>query len=322
MLDHKADSGSSTIREQAAYWLTRLNSGECTEEDRLRLDDWLGQDERHRAEFDRARSLWRRLGQFRAEDIPQMAAARGRAAFPGSLLAASVAVFGVVGLLAILWLAGGGESRTIYQTAKGEQLNVTLADGSDMRINTDTTLGVAYTERSRTIHLDRGEALFTVEPGDDRPFEVIAADGQIRDLGTRFSVHREGDRVSVVVLEGTVTVKTRQASFRRPVRVGERMSYDVSGNISAIEKVDAEAMTAWTRGRLVFDGVTLTEMAGQIARYHDVRIVIDDHRVSQLRVSGTFRTDDLDTMINTLQIILPVRVERPGPGYIRLVGDS
>lgn len=324
MPDRETDPGSPAIRDQAAWWLARLNSGECDPEDMSRLNDWLGRDGRHRAEFERARALWNRIGQFPPEAIPQMAAARSRVApaSPKALIAASVAVFGIVGLIAALWLGGGGDSRTVYQTVKGEQLSVTLADGSGVQLNTDTAISVAYSKRSRTIHLDRGEALFTVEGGDDRPFEVLAATGEIRDLGTRFNVYREEDRVSVVVLEGAVTVKTNRTAFRHPVKAGERITYVAGSEVSAVEKVDANAAAAWARGRLVLDGVTLVEMARQIARYHDVTVVADDPQVSQLRISGTFRTDDLDAMIDTLRRILPVQVDRSQPGLIRLSASN
>ena len=319
MPDRETDPGTPAIRDQAAWWLARLGSGECTHEDRRRLDEWLAEDERHRTEFERARVLWDRIGRFPAEAIPQMAAARSHGAFLRRFpVAASLAALCVVALFANLWLAGPDDARIVYQTAKGERLSVTLADGSGVQLNTDTLLGVAYSERSRTIHLDRGEALFTVAPGDGRPFEVMAAGGEIRDLGTRFSVHREGDSVSVVVLEGAVTVKTREAAFRYPLTAGEGVRYGSAGRLSAVEKVDADAATAWSRGRIVFESVTLAEMARQVARYHDVRIIVDDPALNQLRISGTFRTDDLDGLLDTLETILPVKAESAGAGLIRL----
>lgn len=318
MSDRASEPAPPAIRNQAVWWLTRLNSGECTPEDRRRLQAWLDQDERHRSEFERARALWDGIGIFPAEAIPHMAAARKRVAWPNRLsVAASLA--GLCIVLAALWLSVPGDpAAVVYQTAKGERLSVALADGSAIELNTETRLSVAYTPGSRTIRLDRGEALFTVAPGDGRPFDVIAGEGEIRDLGTRFSVHRDGHAVAVVVVEGAVTIKTRHAAFRRPLTAGEAMRYGAAGALSGVERVDADAATAWSRGRLVFDDVTLVEVARQIARYHDVRIVIDDPFVRQLRVSGTFRSDDIDGLMDTLQTLLPITAEHAGPGLILL----
>lgn len=320
MLDRETDSEPQAIREQAAQWLARLDSGECTRDDRRRLEAWLAQDEERRVEFERVRALWDRLGRLPPESIPQLAAARARAPhspFP-LRIAASLAVFGIACLMAVLWLGGAGDAPIVYEAAKGERLEVTLPDGSDLQLNTDSAVSIAYTRRSRTIHLERGEALFTVKAGDGRPFDVLAAGGEIRDLGTSFSVHRESERVVVVVVEGAVTVRTRDSGFRLPLSAGERVTYDSAGRISTTEKIDAAASTAWSRGRLVFDGVTMAEVARQVARYHDVRLVIDDPALSQLRVSGTFRTDDLDSLIETLEILLPLTAETTAPGVIRL----
>lgn len=319
MPDRENDSPAPTIRDQAARWVTRLHSGDWTDEDRRRLDAWIAQDARHRAEFDRVRLAWERLGRFPAAAIPQMQAARGRETRTRILsIAASLAALFVTGVLAALWYSAGQDERTRYSTARGEQLSVTLADGSLVQLNTDTLLGVDYDGRMRSIHLEKGEALFTVAPGDERPFQVIAAGGEIRDLGTRFSVRREFDEVAVVVLEGAVTVKTSQSTFRRPVGVGERIGFGPSGRLSPVERVDAEAATAWTNGRIVFDNVTLAEMARQVARYHDVRIVVEDPASRDLRVSGTFRTDDLAGLIETLEAILPLKAERASAGLILL----
>lgn len=316
--DRENDSPTPTIRDQAARWVTRLHSGDWRDEDQRRLDAWIAQDERHRTEFNRVLLAWEQLGGFPAEAIPQMRAARSPARTRILPIAASVAALCITGVLAVQWFSTGQDKGTLYSTARGEQLSVTLADGSVVQLNTDTVLSADYDRRMRSIHLERGEALFTVAPGDERPFQVTAAGGEIRDLGTRFSVLREFDEVAVVVLEGTVTVKTGQSTFRRPVGVGEQIGFGPSGRLSPIERVDAEAATAWTKGRIVFDNVTLVEMARQVARYHDVQIVVEDPASRDLRVSGTFKTDDLTGLIETLEAILSLKAERPSANLILL----
>lgn len=323
MPDREIDSPMPTVRNQAAHWVTSLNSGEWTDEDQRRLDVWIAQDARHRFEFERARIAWERIGRFPAGAIPQMKAARcSKAPLRMLPIAASFAVLFIAGIVAALWFSAGQDKAVLYSTARGEQLSVALADGSTMQLNTDTVVMVEYGWRMRTIRLERGEALFTVAPGDERPFQVMAAGGEIRDLGTRFSVSRSSDEVAVLVLEGAVTVKTAQSAFRQPLGAGERIGFGPSGRLLPVERVDAEAVTAWTRGRMVFDNVTLIEMARQVARYHDVRIVVDDPASASLRVSGTFKTNDLDGLIDTLETILPLKADRSIAGLIRLYPRS
>ncbi len=62
------------------------------------------------------------------------------------------------------------------------------------------------TSTVRTVTLDGGEAYFEVVHDARHPFVVLAGNRRITDLGTKFSVSREGDHVQVVVKEGRVRV--------------------------------------------------------------------------------------------------------------------
>ncbi|MGH8534414.1 MAG: FecR family protein [Gammaproteobacteria bacterium] len=76
-----------------------------------------------------------------------------------------------------------------YHTATGEQTLVRLADGSTALLNTDTALSLGGDLETRRLRLHHGQALFTVAPDPARPFEVEAAGGRIRALGTVFEVY-------------------------------------------------------------------------------------------------------------------------------------
>lgn len=58
--------GSAEVLEaEAANWLIRSESVGFTARDRVRLDDWLGSNPRHRATFVRLQTAWGRTEQFR-----------------------------------------------------------------------------------------------------------------------------------------------------------------------------------------------------------------------------------------------------------------
>ena len=56
------------------------------------------------------------------------------------------------------------------------------------------------------IELASGEAYFDVVHDASRPFTVYAGNRRITDIGTKFSVFRNGDDVRVTVREGRVRV--------------------------------------------------------------------------------------------------------------------
>src|SRR5690606_4745410 len=96
-----------------------------------------------------------------------------------------------------------------FTTAAREQGNVTLADGSKVRIDVSTSLAVQITHEERSIELKQGRALFEVAGDPLRPFSVQVGAGRIVALGTRFQVQREGERVVVTLAEGAVLVRSQ-----------------------------------------------------------------------------------------------------------------
>src|SRR5690606_29474815 len=101
------------------------------------------------------------------EDVPA-SPRRGlplRAALAASLLLAVAA-----GFIAYQWT----DKQDTYRTAIGDIKSLRLADGSQVTLNTDSTLHVAITAAERRIELDHGEAFFDVAQDPARPFVVRA----------------------------------------------------------------------------------------------------------------------------------------------------
>jgi transmembrane sensor len=296
--------------------VTRLHSGEYTEGERRAFDAWLAAHESHRQEFDMARRFWNAAGNAEVAGFPEVDAAR--AYRPSRAAPHAVAVAATVALVAIAagsWLLGERTGGETYRTAKGESKTIALADGSRILMNTDTELVVNVTSRVRTLTLHHGEALFTVaHNADPRPLEVHARGGRVRDLGTEFAVDARADAAVVTVLEGLVEVSTNGETRPRWLAAGERVVYRDGGDVSEVERVDAHAATAWREGRWVFKGVALDEIAEQISRYHDVDLQVGDAELARLKLSGTFKINDLDGLLAAIEATLPVKAVTVGGG--------
>jgi len=182
---------------------------------------------------------------------------------------------------------------------------VPLADGSVVNLNTDSRIRVQYTAVRRSIHLDRGEALFDVAKDAARPFVVSAGDMQVRAVGTSFSVLRLADTpVQITVREGVVEVDRDHSGAREvaPVRLTANMRAEAplgSGLASpapiravAVAPVEIERAVAWREGRIAFEGETLAEAVKDFQRYSDTRIVIDDPSIAKEEVTGLFQAND------------------------------
>ncbi|MFA5017345.1 MAG: FecR family protein [Methylobacter sp.] len=309
------DTSSGSVHEQATFWVTRLHSGDCTDQERRDFEVWLEQSEVHRVAHREVEAFWNGLSRIEPLAAPQLAVARAylretrqsRRALSKKRLAGILSVALITGFspLGWLWL-----STDIYRTAKGESAGIQLSDGSRIDLNTDTELSIQYTWTARSVKLERGEALFSVVHNPEKPFEVIAAGGRVQDIGTRFNIYRQADRVSVTVLEGEVSVAAKQNATAQNLIPGQQISYDSTGQTSAISYADMTIATAWQKGQLVFKGQPLNRVLEQLARYHDASLQVPDSRLQSLKVSGVFPTDNLSLALNTIAGALPIKVSQ------------
>jgi transmembrane sensor len=196
---------------------------------------------------------------------------------------------------------------------------VTLADGSQLALNTNTLLAVNFTPRRRDIYLRRGEAHFDVVHNPARPFFVHVADAVVRDVGTQFEVRLHTDRdIDVLVNEGQVEVRG-SAAWVRALSAGEQLS--IAGPALKVMSVTPRQVAndlAWRQGALVFDGEPLSQALAEVGRYTQAHIVLDGAKVGSMPISGRFRTDDVAGFFRALQAALPVRVSRPQPGLVEI----
>lgn len=247
---------------------------------------------------------------FRRDE--QRRLARRSAAKAGATTAA------VAALAAGLWIADPAYRSDSFTTAVGETGTRALADGSTVTLNTGSTLQVQWRLRSRRLRLERGEAMFRVAHGA-RDFIVHAKGTTIRDIGTSFNVRleetQENQSVTVTVLEGAVEV--RAGADRAVLTTGQTAAAGPAG-LETPRATDPAPLTAWQRGKLVFDGMPLDRAVAEMRRYHAAPIVLDlpDARASVLRLSGEFDHRRIDALLDLLPAILPVRVRRLPDGRV------
>ncbi len=310
------------IDNEAAIWTWRLDSGELSAAERGELETWLRADARHRRTFDELSRTWNLLDRLseRVRDekvIPFAPAQRRRTFVRKTYWEAAAAAVLVVAIGASLWMMRRPGAQ-IVSTAVGQQRHVTLADGSQLTLNTNTLLAVKLTSQRRDIYLRRGEAHFDVVHDASRPFFVHAGDTVIRDVGTQFEVRLRSDRdIDILVNEGQVEVQGPAATAGQALRAGEQLQ--IAGPHLQVMPVSPQQVAddlAWREGALVFQGEPLSQALVEVGRYTRERIVLTGPVVGSLHISGRFRTDDVAGFFKALQAALPVRVSQPEPGLV------
>lgn len=314
-----SENGQESIEAEAAKWVIWLGGEHQEEADQRALARWLSCDPRHQEAFDFARRTWDDLGELqqivplkgrkpqfehRAAAIP-VCPPRSRArVWPGVALAAGL-VFAVG--MSFFWFGNPLLSLAAdYRTAPGQQLTVTLADGTVADLGSGSALAVHFDGNERRVELLSGMAYFTAAPkagAETRPFIVESGIGRARALGTQFAVDRMGEAVEVTVAEHQVDVSVAGPSNPDQHAVlspGQAVRYSAETGLGVVEEKDLDQAIAWRRGKLIFNDVPLSRVIAELNRYRRGRIVISRVSLARLKVSGIFDTRDLGSALDRI----------------------
>lgn len=323
-------------RGSAAGWFVRLRSGPVTARMDAKFRRWLAADLANEPAYERQELAWEVAAELAddaeicalVEEAQQARAPRARS-LPRqtwSWSAAAVALIGIA-VAAAFFLDWPATDET-YVAGIGEQRTVVLPDQSRMILNTDTRVRITYGRKRRLIELDRGEATFSVTHDTSRPFEVRAAKGLARALGTRFNVMSSAQGATVSVLSGRVEVIAPapptggSAAPETILTTGQEVSYDGAG-MSRVQKAHAARILAWNTGRIAFEDVDLAHALLEFNRYTTTPIVLEDRALGALRISGVFRIDEREAFLNALNTAFGIRAERTANGVeLRAAGPQ
>jgi transmembrane sensor len=267
---------ASDIETKAANWLQRRHVWTWSAEDQKRLEAWLAENIAHRVAYVRLEAAW-----GRAETLAHMRPVSRRTPKPGTRLIFFRSVAAT--LLAATLVAGAAyvlspvAREQTFATAVGGRETVILADESRIELNTDTVVRADMGLARRFIFLDKGEAYFQINHDAEHPFVVKAGAYRVTDLGTKFVVRRDGDRIEVTLVEGSARVDAPEGSGRRSVTLLPGEIAIAIGNDLTLSKRLPQSLAnelGWRRGMLIFKHTTLAEAADAFNRYNRRKLSI------------------------------------------------
>jgi transmembrane sensor len=301
-------------KAEAAAWVVRLHADDRSSADEDAFRTWIASKPENARAFEAVTTVWDLTEGLRpASNLFRPPAVRRRTILAGL---GTVAVAGAG--FAVWQEAYAG----VYETAVGEQKHITLSDGSKAFLDTDTRIRERFSNQVRTVELDRGRANFQIKPDASRPFVVDAAGQRVLADQTNLDVRRDGNRVSVVLLEGRATVLAlaHKEPQRFPLTRGDRAIMAV--NITPhIDRPNLAPLVAWQYGQAMFESETLATAAEEMNRYSMVRLVVNDAAIANLKLSGVYRVGDNISFARSVSQLLPVIVEHY-PDHIELVRDE
>jgi transmembrane sensor len=275
-------NSNNDVEAAAAAWLVRRDRGDLSVHDQDEFNAWLRASTAHRVVFLRLEAAWQQADRLRALGAGVPAGAMPK---PGEWAGGTFFHAGAsgapklanqrrwrwpIGIAAVLAVAVIGiglwyvEMLRVadYQTVVGGVQAVPLKDGSAIMLNTNSEVRVAVTDTERRVDLTRGEAFFHVAKDPKRPFVVRAGSSRVIAVGTQFSVRRDGNVVSVVVVEGRVRLERDggSATMDPPTLLAAGAVARSDGAALVVQArplPEAEQMLSWRNGYLTFHDTPL-----------------------------------------------------------------
>lgn len=209
---------------------------------------------------------------------------------------------------AFFWKSGTNNTVRL-NTAYGQVQQYKLPDGSDVMLNANSKLSMEKWKEGadREVWME-GEAFFHVKKTTAKTrFVVHARQMDIIVTGTQFNViNREGEN-SVLLKEGSVTVKAADGELIKMVP-GDNVTIQ---NRLPQKDVNAspEKVLAWTQAKLVFENTPMREAQKLISRHYGVTVKLEK-AIEEKTISGILPNDNLDVLLKALEAAKGFQVQR------------
>lgn len=314
--------------DELIAWSVKLSSGAASAEDEAQFRQWRTQDPIHEAAWQQLHTMEQKLGTVPVNKRPIVTQAmtlvekhsrktNQKQAFKqiGLLTGAAVCALALV-----LGQVGPWHQQDYLATTIGERATFTLSDGTQLTLNTNTSVDVHYALLKREIVLNTGEIY--LETGKDtqglfgrRSFWVNTTQTKLEAIGTKFSVYQKQDNTRLHVTEGIVALHSGKHT---PVRAYANESYSVQGIALPMKTESQQEPMAWLDGVVVAKQMRLDALMAELSRYQALSVRFSPDTAA-LQVSGVFqlnRKDPAEHALHTIAQTLPIRVTKQNDHFL------
>jgi ferric-dicitrate binding protein FerR (iron transport regulator) len=196
-------------------------------------------------------------------------------------------------------------AKVIMEAPDGSQLDLTLPDGTSVRLNSGSRLsysqGYGIVDRKLTLS---GEGYFKVHHSDKLPFIIKTKGLVLQDIGTEFNIrdYKEDEQASVNLFHGSVEIHNEvlhsKSVFLNP---GESLTLNKRTGKVLKTKNDADRSSAQAMNDLNFINMRFDDIAKQLSRSYGINIEVADS-VKDRRFYGFFNRKE-DTLNKILEVM-------------------
>ena len=188
-----------------------------------------------------------------------------------------------------------------YYVDRGVKGQVTLSDGTQVNLNSGSTLTVTG---DRSVFLD-GEGWFDVRSDKDNPFIVETPSGiSVKVTGTQFNLSNyKEEEFKVLLVKGSIELDGTAPGVPSKLSPSQQVTVKKGNASTGVRDLQQQkSETAWKEGVLVFEDKPLSEAIPMLERWYGVRFSVLGVDLMKERITGEFDTETIQDVMNVLSL--------------------
>jgi len=222
-------------------------------------------------------------------------------------------LFGIAASITILISIGfyfiNSNTKITHTTNYGEILKIKLQDGSDVTLNSNSSVSY-YKNESRKIWLT-GEAFFQVDKKitTNSKFWVLTDDLSVEVYGTSFNVNTKKKKTDVFLEEGNIWLKLNNGVNKKMIP-GNFISYSSKEKKILEEKniYNPTIKTSWKDGSLLFENLALEKAMEKIEETYGYSIVFKDNESKNILITGAVPNTNIKICLKAIEKSVDVKI--------------
>lgn len=289
---------SKQVLDEAADWLVILHSGEVSDEQYQQFKQWKNQKSENTLAIEQVQKIISGLNELPA-NLRHQSFTHSKNEFHQTLKNNTLlSLIGLFILTFFLYQLPWSKWQADYHTEIGEIKNISLEDGSQLILASNSYIDVEYTKQSRKIKLITGEIYIkTAKDTYKRPFFVSTSNGELEALGTQFTVRQEKKKTKLNVYEHAVAIHSSEPAKEKIIKQGFRAVFNTQHISNAIPLKNDQPY--WTQHLLVVENWPLKKVLYELYRYHQGTYLIAPN-IENIQVSGVFSLTDINQSLETI----------------------
>ncbi len=237
-------------------------------------------------------------------------------------LAASVTI--LCSVMAGFLLFKGTNNKEIH-TAYGEIKSVELPDGSNIFLNSNSTLSYSTANwkegNDREVTL-KGEAFFEIkEQGSlKRDRFTVHTDGiDVEVLGTKFNINSFRTVTKVVLQSGSVKLSSNRPNTQPLImKPGEMVNFDKKEFQFQLIKVNPKIYSSWKDMKFVFENTSVKEIAVIIEDKYGIKVNLLGQGLAERKISGEITIGGKQTLLKAIETLYNLKITENGNNTITI----